>query len=694
MTIQRRVHTLKLKGILALVLLVLGTTAFAQNLKDDIVNNDLDGLKAKVALLEPDFKGYSYIAYYLKNTKEYQQVMLDYLVSKGASPDQIDEAGVGPLYYAIDTDNLEAVMTLIAAKAKVNAEWKKPRDVDWEYNLQVFDVKKASFVYEGKENLTLRPLAVALYCSNTDIVPALLKAGADPLGWLYLIKDVKLSTATKTVYSWSNSIFDHMVGCFAVSGGELENISSTFFANAVAVWKAVQALPVAKRPVVAPALTANLFAYFAMGSMKEFKAELVKTGANTLSFLPYAALAGNWDIVDLILKYNTLEVDDYFDDSKQSLLAWSIANLHAGASRLLLEHGAVMPATVSIRTNYDRVTYVPLVWAAGRGKSEMVKVLLEFKANPNTGKPIFFTHSSPAVRKLLIDAVADTSALMSYNQSSVNGSLLFDAAYDDQPEAVSFWLECGLDPNGTGSGQPLIAAVLKGNPESVKLLLAKGAFPGVILDSEASTLFEIDNSYLYKPIVEYARYKASRTESPLAKSRASQIVKLLEKAQATVISGEYALGVAGPAGGLVFFDKGYTSDGWRYLEVSLLDQGREIQWYNGKSIDIKTTRGLGSGKANTEAIIKAQGPGIYAATLCADLETNGLSDWFLPSIDELALMYLNLQKAALGSFGGVFFWSSSQHSDYYYAKGQGFSDGRQSYDNKNGKYAVRACRAF
>ena len=30
----------------------------------------------------------------------------------------------------------------------------------------------------------------------------------------------------------------------------------------------------------------------------------------------------------------------------------------------------------------------------------------------------------------------------------------------------------------------------------------------------------------------------------------------------------YCIGVSGPAGGVIFYDKGYESDGWRYLEAA------------------------------------------------------------------------------------------------------------------------------
>jgi uncharacterized caspase-like protein len=156
-----------------------------------------------------------------------------------------------------------------------------------------------------------------------------------------------------------------------------------------------------------------------------------------------------------------------------------------------------------------------------------------------------------------------------------------------------------------------------------------------------------------------------------------------------------ALGKPGPAGGLVFYDKGNSSDGWRYLEAAPTDTHARIQWYNGNYIDIKTGTAIGSGKANTAAIIAVQGSGSYAAMACRNLSIGGFSDWFLPSKDELNLMYQNLKKANLGGFGSGWYWSSSQYYyDSYDACVQRFSDGNQGNFSKFFTYAVRAVRAF
>ena len=159
--------------------------------------------------------------------------------------------------------------------------------------------------------------------------------------------------------------------------------------------------------------------------------------------------------------------------------------------------------------------------------------------------------------------------------------------------------------------------------------------------------------------------------------------------------GVLKVGDTGPAGGIIFYDKGTAADGWRFLEAAPTEQSTGIQWYNGNYIDIKgaVATGIGTGKANTATIIAAQGPGSYAASLCDSLVIGDYDDWFLPSKDELNLMYTNLKKAGLGGFGGSWFWSSYQNNNFI-AWGQDFSDGHQGNDDKYVKNSVRACRAF
>ena len=122
------------------------------------------------------------------------------------------------------------------------------------------------------------------------------------------------------------------------------------------------------------------------------------------------------------------------------------------------------------------------------------------------------------------------------------------------------------------------------------------------------------------------------------------------------------IGTSGPAGGIIFYDKGSYSDGWRYLEAAPSDQGDWVEWGEyGTSVG-GTSTAIGSGKSNTAKIVTALGTGNYAARLCYDFELGGYDDWFLPSKDELNELYK--QKDTVGGFASVSYWSSSEDSSY------------------------------
>ncbi len=163
-------------------------------------------------------------------------------------------------------------------------------------------------------------------------------------------------------------------------------------------------------------------------------------------------------------------------------------------------------------------------------------------------------------------------------------------------------------------------------------------------------------------------------------------------------NGTYALRDIGPAGGYIFYDKGSISDGWRYLEAAPSDQSTGIQWYyNGSYVTTGATgTAIGTGQANTTAIVNAQGAGSYAAQLCNELsgeEGGYYDDWFLPSKDELNAIWTNLYLEWVGGFAGNYYWSSSGN-DANLAWGQYFYNGGQYYDYKSSYNYVRAVRAF
>lgn len=165
---------------------------------------------------------------------------------------------------------------------------------------------------------------------------------------------------------------------------------------------------------------------------------------------------------------------------------------------------------------------------------------------------------------------------------------------------------------------------------------------------------------------------------------------------------EYAPGDVGPAGGLVFYaNPNYASDGWRYLEAAPFDQSAGVRWGCFRRF-IRGARGtaVGAGKQNTVDITADCNETETAAALCANAVINGFTGWFLPSRDELALLYKNLKATGASDFGacGVgdnfSYWTSTQQTADM-ANHIDFADlGRQHYDDKDFPRRVRAVRAF
>jgi hypothetical protein len=156
----------------------------------------------------------------------------------------------------------------------------------------------------------------------------------------------------------------------------------------------------------------------------------------------------------------------------------------------------------------------------------------------------------------------------------------------------------------------------------------------------------------------------------------------------------YKIGDKGPGGGIVFYDKYSTAGGWRYLEAAPVETEQKNSW--GDVTPNGTSPAIGDGKRNTQLIVEAlRNKKIGgAAQYCDDLEYGGLTDWFLPSRDELNLMYQNLKEKGLDGFAGDYYWTSSLYSDAY-PYYQRFNNGEQGYtSSRTNSYRVRAIRQF
>ena len=143
------------------------------------------------------------------------------------------------------------------------------------------------------------------------------------------------------------------------------------------------------------------------------------------------------------------------------------------------------------------------------------------------------------------------------------------------------------------------------------------------------------------------------------------------------------------AGGIVFYLNGNGGG----LVCAPTNQSTGAKWGCGGTTIGGTSTTVGAGNSNTAKIMAGCSTSGIAARICNDLVLNGYNDWFLPSKDELNLMYQNLKMTGIGGFASTYYWSSSE-CDNGYAWLQFFSNGYQNYVNKFSDVYVRAVRAF
>ena len=142
-------------------------------------------------------------------------------------------------------------------------------------------------------------------------------------------------------------------------------------------------------------------------------------------------------------------------------------------------------------------------------------------------------------------------------------------------------------------------------------------------------------------------------------------------------------------------DPGFDPNFIRGLIAAESDQSTGVKW---APVDdnFGTITDLGSGLSNTNLVISSY-PVLNCAAYLARIYTGGgYTDWYLPSKDELAKLYLN--RNLIGGFNNVVdfsnYWSSSQQNstEAYIIR---FNDGVETFAAKNyGLGRVRAVRSF
>jgi hypothetical protein len=179
-------------------------------------------------------------------------------------------------------------------------------------------------------------------------------------------------------------------------------------------------------------------------------------------------------------------------------------------------------------------------------------------------------------------------------------------------------------------------------------------------------------------------------------NRASGIVTVSSNSTKT-----YKVGDTGPGGGIIFFvDRFDEYADFTYLEVAPVSTEVTRSWATGANqtalVAGADSKALGGGLQNTIDIAAQAGnvAATCAAVYCDTLTSGSKSDWYLPSLAEMKMVwevvYLNL---GAGSFVSAGYWTSSENAASN-AWWQSLNVGNQNTDGKNASYYVRPIRRF
>ncbi len=160
-------------------------------------------------------------------------------------------------------------------------------------------------------------------------------------------------------------------------------------------------------------------------------------------------------------------------------------------------------------------------------------------------------------------------------------------------------------------------------------------------------------------------------------------------------------------GGVIFHR--YIDNGVQYyLVVDTTDLSTNSAWSNVTSTLIgSTAQSTWDGLSNSNAIVGQAGFTSGAAKLCLDSTNNSKSDWYLPAIDELSLLWqnrFNVNRTLSGnSSHGSISGATQIGYNYYWSSTEGasstawifdFGDGDARNTNKSNSFYVRAVRKF
>jgi len=271
-------------------------------------------------------------------------------------------------------------------------------------------------------------------------------------------------------------------------------------------------------------------------------------------------------------------------------------------------------------------------------------------------------------------------------------------------------LNAGFAQLGVGTTNPKTTMQIEGKPTDVTV--ADGVIPPVLtlaqLDNKVTAYgTDQDGAIVYVNDVSAGSNTTETAEITVTGYYYYDASDDLWKSVGDSATNTYSIGDFAQ-GGVVFW---VDNTGEHGLVAAKEDQSTGVRWFAG-TYGFTQSKGAGiyAGKANTAIIIAAHAgigddANTYAARICNELQITEndqtYGDWYLPSRQELDLMYLTrsiINSTALANGGDSFandtYWSSSENTNIF-AWVQDFFNGVQnSFNNKDLAHRVRAIRSF
>jgi tetratricopeptide (TPR) repeat protein len=227
------------------------------------------------------------------------------------------------------------------------------------------------------------------------------------------------------------------------------------------------------------------------------------------------------------------------------------------------------------------------------------------------------------------------------------------------------------------------------NEINKKIVSTESGINSFISEIRETTFCTLDANVIQLNIEELLKAK----ELPLEKME--EIFKRIENqfdADKLEIGSKYC-------GGIVFY---IDKTGKHGLVCAEIDFGKAVWGGNGEIGASEYGISQGAGMRNTKKIIENASwfvkIGFFsssptAASLCFESKHNGFSDWYLPTVTELSLMYNTLKKKNLGNWSRGYYWTSNDDGEFK-ARQFSFYDGGYSSHHRTITHNVRAIRAF